>query len=248
MSAIVGVHGAFHEMWGPNQLLGRWQPALEDGVVLAGGLLPRDAVAIAFFGDVFRHEPGDGALDDAALRDLAQSSGLADLAQHALGPDAASVLAKMLGEDMLRRTVDQVGHYFGDTAVRAELQARVAGAIGADTRVVVAHSLGSIVAYDCMRAHPEWTIDTLVTLGSPLGNATLVLSKLERDPSWPGNIRRWVNITAPTDQVCAGTQLAPIYDARIEDVVVDNGHRGHDPEPYLCARVTGAALRHALGC
>jgi hypothetical protein len=71
---------------------------------------------------------------------------------------------------------------------------------------------------------------------------------LERDPSWPDSIRRWVNVTSPTDQVCAGTQLAPIYDARIEDVVVDNGHRGHDPEPYLCARVTGVAIRDALGC
>ena len=176
------------------------------------------------------------------------ASGLADVAQQMLGPDAASVLAQALGEDMLRRTVDQVGHYFGDDQVRADVRARVADAVQPDTRVVVAHSLGSIVAYDCLRAHPEWPVETFVTIGSPLGNRQLVLARLETDPGWPGGLRRWVNVTAPSDQVCAGSHLAGIYDPRVEDVVVDNGHRGHDPEPYLCARTTGQVLRDALGC
>ena len=157
MATILGVHGAFHEMWGPTQILRRWQPALQDGVLIAGGTLPSDSVSVAFYGDIFRHDPSDGALDDDALRALARASGLADVAQQMLGPDAASVLAQALGEDMLRRTVDQVGHYFGDDQVRADVRARVADAVQPDTRVVVAHSLGSIVAYDCLRAHPEWT-------------------------------------------------------------------------------------------
>jgi hypothetical protein len=248
MATILGVHGAFHEMWGPTQILRRWQPALQDGVLIAGGELPADSVSVAFYGDLFRHDPSDGALDDDALRALAQASGLAEVAQHMLGPDAASVLAKVLGEDMLRRTIDQVGHYFGDDEVRSEVRARVVGAVQPDTRVVVAHSLGSIVAYDCLRAHPEWPVETFVTIGSPLGNRELVLSRLETDPAWPVGLRRWVNVTAPSDQVCAGSQLGGIYDARVEDVVVDNGHRGHDPEPYLCARATGQVLRDALGC
>ena len=153
-----------------------------------------------------------------------------------------------MGEDMLRRTIDQVGHYFGDDGVRCvRTPVGGSGGRGRDARLV-AHSLGSIVAYDCLCAHPEWPIETFVTIGSPLGNQGLVLAKLEMDPCWPGSIRRWVNITAPTDQVCAGTRLAPTYDARIEDVVVDNGHRGHDPEPYPCARVTGEVVRDGLAC
>ena len=247
MAKILGVHGAFHEMWGPTQVLRRWQPALQDGVLIAGGTLPADAVAVAFYGDLFRHDPSDGALGDDALRAIARESGLADLAQHMLGPDAASLLAKALGEDMFRRTVDQVGHYFGDDQARAEVRARVAAAVQPDTRVVVAHSLGSIVAYDCLRAHPDWPVETFVTIGSPLGNRDLVLAHLDSGPGWPGGLRRWVNITAPSDQVCAGSQLAGIYDPRVEDLVVDNGHRGHDPEPYLCARSTGQVLRDTLG-
>ena len=247
MAKILGVHGAFHEMWGPTQILRRWQPALQDGVLIAGGTLPADSVAVAFYGDLFRHDPSDGALGDDALRAIARESGLADVAQHMLGPDAASVLAqsprrghvaphRRPGRPLLRRR----------PGARRGARARVAAAVQPDTRVVVAHSLGSIVAYDCLRAHPEWPVETFVTIGSPLGNRELVLAHLDTGPGWPGGLRRWVNITAPSDQVCAGAQLAGIYDPRVEDLVVDNGHRGHDPEPYLCARIDrSGAARHA---
>ena len=89
MTTLLGVHGAFHEMWGPTQILNRWRPPLADGVLIAGGRLPDDAVGVAFYGDLFRHEPADGQLDDDALRALARASGLADVAQQMLGPDAA---------------------------------------------------------------------------------------------------------------------------------------------------------------
>ena len=139
MAKILGVHGAFHEMWGPTQVLRRWQPALQDGVLIAGGTLPADSVAVAFYGDLFRHDPSDGALGDEALRAIARESGLADLAQHMLGPDAASLLAKALGEDMFRRTVDQVGHYFGDDQARAEVRAHVSGPRCSPTPVSSSH-------------------------------------------------------------------------------------------------------------
>ena len=246
MAAIVGVHGAFHELWGPAQVLARWRPALQDGVTIAGGELADDAIALAFYGDVFRHQPADGGLDDERLREIARESGLAEVAQSMLGPDAAAVLAKAIGEDMLRRVVDQVGRYFSEPAIRAEVRARVVAKVGPDTRVLVAHSLGSIVAYEALRAHPEWPIQTFVTVGSPLGNAGLVQPHLESGLGWPEGISRWVNVTAPTDLVCANARLADAIDTRIEDAVVDNGHRGHDPEPYLCAQVTGAAVLAAM--
>ena len=70
MARLVGVHGAFHELWGRGELLARWRPALQDGVTLAGSSLPDDAVALAFYGDLFRHQPADGGLDDERLRQV----------------------------------------------------------------------------------------------------------------------------------------------------------------------------------
>ena len=40
--------------------------------------------------------------------------------------------------------------------------------------------------------------------------------------------------------------MAERFGDRVEEHVVDNGHRGHDPEPYLNSRATGAALARAL--
>ena len=248
MATILGVHGAFHEMWGPTQILRRWQPALQDGVLIAGGTLPSDSVSVAFYGDIFRHDPSDGALDDDALRALAARVDSPTSRSRCSDPTPRrcwrrpSVRTCCAGPSTRSATTSVT------TRSAPRCAHRVADAVQPDTRVVVAHSLGSIVAYDCLRAHPEWPVETFVTIGSPLGNRELVLARLETDPSWPGGLRRWVNVTAPSDQVCAGSQLAGIYDPRVEDVVVDNGHRGHDPEPYLCARTTGQVLRDALGC
>ena len=32
MASIVLVHGAFNELWGPNELKARWLPAVRDGL------------------------------------------------------------------------------------------------------------------------------------------------------------------------------------------------------------------------
>ena len=32
MARIVIVHGAFNELWGPNELKARWLPAVRDGL------------------------------------------------------------------------------------------------------------------------------------------------------------------------------------------------------------------------
>src|SRR5262245_6051342 len=129
MPSVLGVHGAFHEMWGPQQLRGRWVPALQDGVEFAGGALDGDQVAIAFYGDLFRHAPGDHGLDDEQLREVARESGLADMVRNTLGDDGVSMLVKLIGEDMLRRTVDQAGRYLGDPEIRSAVQQRVADSI-----------------------------------------------------------------------------------------------------------------------
>ncbi|MFJ9131259.1 hypothetical protein ACIRJS_44985 [Streptomyces sp. NPDC102340] len=73
---------------------------------------------------------------------------------------------------MLRSMVanlKQVSAYLTDPQVREAVRARVTGAIDGDTRVVVGHSLGSVVAYEALCALPDHGVRALVTLGSPLG-------------------------------------------------------------------------------
>ncbi len=54
-----------------------------------------------------------------------------------------------------------------------------------------------------------------------------------------------MNVRAVGDQAAA-VPLAERFGDRVEDVLVDNGHRAHAPEPYLNSSVTGAAIADAL--
>ncbi len=114
----------------------------------------------------------------------------------------------------------------------------------------MAHSLGTIVSYNALVAHPEWEIDTFVTLGSPLGSSMLVETVVQHDangaPRWPGSVEHWVNIAAVGDHACAEPRLSSVFGDRVVDRLVDNGYRAHDPQPYMNNRTTGSVLAEAI--
>jgi pimeloyl-ACP methyl ester carboxylesterase len=121
--------------------------------------------------------------------------------------------------------------------------------VGPETQLIVAHSLGTLVAYEGLCAHPEWGVTTLITIGCPLANE-VVHPWLEPCPVdgrgvWPGSVRRWVNVADRNDPAAASS-LADRFDGRVVEFTVDNGHRAHDPEPYLNNRWTGEAVADAL--
>jgi hypothetical protein len=102
MARVVGVHGAFHELWGPHQIAGRWIPALRDGLALAGADVATDQVAMAFYGDLFRPDPAT-PLDDDALREVARRTGILDAATELVGADGLDVLVEHVGREQVRR-------------------------------------------------------------------------------------------------------------------------------------------------
>jgi pimeloyl-ACP methyl ester carboxylesterase len=158
-------------------------------------------------------------------------------------------VVKVLAEQHLDHLLAQVGAYFTNDELRASAQARVAAAVTPDTRVVVAHSLGTVVAYETLCHHPEWPVTDFVTLGSPLGGE-VVFANLRPEASegvgvWPGAVRRWTNIRNADDPACAVSLLGR-FDGPLVERAVDNGHRVHDPEPYLNNREAGQAVAGAL--
>lgn len=168
-----------------------------------------------------------------ALRQLAKSRFFA-----AFGP-----------ERILLFGLRQVRLFLHHADLKRTVLERVAKRVSPDTRVVVAHSLGSIVAYEALCAHPEWRVDTLLTLGSPLGIRHLVFDALTPKPRdgrgpWPG-VRRWVNIADRGDIVALQKELAPGF-GEVEDRLVYNGWRSHDVARYLSAREAGEVIAAAL--
>ncbi|MFH8470652.1 hypothetical protein [Streptomyces sp. NPDC017991] len=177
-----------------------------------------------------------------------------------------SRFATRLTEPVLFRLLSQVRDYLTDDDMRRQVLGRVSEGIGADTRVVVGHSLGSVIAYEALCAGAGPSVRTFVTLGSPLG-IPLVFDRLTPAPrdgvgAWPHGVQRWTNICDPYDVVALREKLSGVFRSREEDVrdvsldddsssavkdrKVDNGWRAHDLGRYLTASVTGRAIGEGL--
>jgi hypothetical protein len=88
-----------------------------------------------------------------------------------------------------------------------------------DEILLIAHSMGSIVAYDVLtRIVPDINIDTFVTCGSPLG-IPVIMHKIRSEQEYidqplsvPENItRRWYNLSDLGDRVAINYNLADDY-------------------------------------
>jgi hypothetical protein len=154
------------------------------------------------------------------------------------------------GKQLLIFGLRQVRRFLHDADIKAQILKRVTDRVKADTRVLVGHSLGSVIAYESLCANPDWPIDTLVTLGSPLGIPNLIFDVLTPVPEngqgiWPGNIRQWINIADRGDIVALNKELAPLF-GNVTDVLTNNGWKSHDAVHYLTSREAGEAIGSAL--
>jgi len=149
----------------------------------------------------------------------------------------------------------QVRLYMTDPGIRDQVQRRVAAAVRAETRVVVGHSLGSVVAYEALCAYPGWPVTTLVTLGSPLGIRNLIFDRLRPAPTaetrglrgaWPGRVEMWANIADSRDVVALVKDLRPLFGVQVSSWLVSNCASAHAVQPYLTAPETGAAIAAGL--
>jgi hypothetical protein len=152
-------------------------------------------------------------------------------------------------ERLLLADLAEVRRFLHDPAIKAAVLARCEENIQPGTRVVIGHSLGSVVAYEALCQHKEWGIDTFISLGSPLGIPNLVFDALTPLPKngrgvWP-HVRRWVNIADKGDIVALEKHLANCFDG-VADVDIHNGWASHDARRYLTARETGAVIGEAL--
>jgi hypothetical protein len=185
-------------------------------------------------------------------RDAATKGRAPRFVQRALNALSYSRFFAGIAERALIFDLKQVYLYLHDPEIRRDVRARAEAAVDVrQTRVLIGHSLGSVVAYECLCAHPEWTVNTLVTLGSPLGIPNLIFDLLVPTPrdgigAWPGPARWWVNIADEGDIVALVKDLSLCFGPRVESRLVHNGATAHDLRPYLTARETGDAIAAGL--
>ena len=230
------VHGAFNELWGPHEITARWIPALQDGLWRVGRSIDPDDVSICFYGDLFRRDPElIGDEEWATTR-----AGAEDVLTQVAGEDTLASLVRLAGRQTYDRTVDMFASMAADPSLTDRVRQRFLDQLHG-TRIVIAHSLGTVVAHQALTAHPEIVVETLVTLGSPLG-----APPFSTTGDWPGSTARWVNVVATTDPVAEPGRVPSRFGSRVEERLIDNGHRGHHPEPYLNSLPVGETVAAAL--
>jgi hypothetical protein len=101
--------------------------------------------------------------------------------------------------------------------------------------MLIAHSMGSFVAYDALRElgqeNSNYQVDNFVTIGSPLG-IPYIASKIQAE--WkmrrtPSIVKRWVNHADKSDMVAFDPHLWNDYDSndqgvRVEDDLIYNNY------------------------
>lgn len=141
--------------------------------------------------------------------------------------------------------------------IRRRFVAALAAADVSRPHVVVSHSMGTVIAYDCLkRVDACPAVDALITLGSPLG-IDEIQDKLQpgwtRDDGFPHErVKEWANQSDRLDPVCG---LAPLLasDFRrsgqqtVEDTEVSNdGAWRHSIVKYLRQPDLTKVLRRML--
>jgi hypothetical protein len=111
--------------------------------------------------------------------------------------------------------------------------------------ILIAHSLGSVIAVDLLtKLHPDLHIDLLLTIGSPLAIKRL------GDPGLPDfpydRVGGWVNLYDPGDIVTVGCGVGRRFPAAC-DITVETG-QSHNAAAYLSNPAAAAVIgHHAFG-
>ncbi|MFF5840786.1 hypothetical protein ACIP4T_21360 [Streptomyces massasporeus] len=161
-------------------------------------------------------------------------------------PAARQRLAELLSR-LVVATLQDTDAYTSRPARRKAVRATVAQAVREHgARVVVAHSLGSVVAYETLHAHQDLDIDLLLTLGSPLG-LPAIMRKLDPEPvdgrgARPPGVRHWVNIADVGDLLAVPRELGGAFPVDLHDTTDIGFFDPHTLGGYLAAGLTAAAL------
>ncbi|MGB9046552.1 MAG: hypothetical protein WCC47_03980 [Pseudonocardiaceae bacterium] len=273
MADVVAIHGIFMNHSSRRDMAGKWRDSIVSG--LYNVRYPQaDSVTLecAFYGHLYDGKAaGDSAyhisdLEPGLEQDLFLAIGdAADGAEP--DEDGTKIWLPNPLQQAIRRIerhgifdgvasrviliVKQVGRYFRDPEFARSAQDELTQAMETNPRVLIAHSLGSVIAYDWLRQQDPAPVSTLITIGSPLGfrgiRRALHPQLDESLPPWPG-VSTWINVAAVEDAVATVKELDGLFSGHVSDKSARNTRRtAHSAVKYLQNVHTSSALKAALG-
>jgi hypothetical protein len=140
-----------------------------------------------------------------------------------------------------------------DHMVRRTVRNAVADVIRSQRpQIVIAHSLGSVVAYEALWHNPDLQVGRLITIGSPLAMPFTVVERLDPHPATgrgtrPPTVGTWINIADRGDIVAIPRPFTDWFevDRNVDDL---NFHwlDFHSVENYLRTPAVTAAILECL--
>lgn len=266
---VVYVHGIGAQP-PPEELSQAWDRALF-------GQWQGSATRMAYWADVL-HAPADAdartlarrpgpARDAEPAADLTPAAeryvarlearyGLDQAAPRGRGPGKKilpGVIREPVARWLLKRFIRDTAAYFFDEVkretIRDRLRVQLDPALG--PYVVVAHSQGSIIAYDVLRepAFAKLDVPLFVTLGSPLG-LDEVQDHVGRPLRRPPGVVVWANFADSLDPVALEGRLANEVRPKgaVDDTSVSNrGLNRHEAVEYLAQPKLRARIAEVVG-
>ncbi|MFI6908995.1 trypsin-like peptidase domain-containing protein [Nonomuraea sp. NPDC050394] len=260
---LVFLHGRGQTGRDPQTMRREWIAGLNKGLTLAGlpTVEPAD-VWFPFYGDTLT-EPRESLVPTSPTTRVVYEQLIGEAAALAGRPadgrreglltgvqGALSWLASATNLDhlLIAAVFRDVAAYLDDSSVRQAVLASVERTLPASGQVVlVAHSLGTVVAMDLLTRLPAaLEVPILVTLGSPLGLDAVQGRLLSGGPHRPDRAGQWLNVWSPSDPVSIGCPLEDDWKGQVDERAVDNPlQRSHDVAEYLShPHVARALLRH----
>lgn len=251
---VVLVHGRGHLEDDSAALRRSWKRDLDSALASVGMPALRDEdVRLAWYADILDPESSTSCVTTTEASEDSLDFGL--VARGFLS-SLTSVLAKEESRGLRGLIGDML--YVVDQSKRCAAEHRVGSVIESAARekrpvVVVAYSLGSLVAFGYLNSRPPIADAPdlrFITLGSPLGVRELrelMLGELGDTLRVPTGVRGWENVYDPHDVFSA--PLERIVSARgVRDRVAQttSSSDAHRIDRYLKDRSTGAALARAL--
>ncbi|MFC8175987.1 hypothetical protein [Streptomyces sp. NPDC057325] len=243
------------------------------GKHLAVGGTPDADVRVAYYADLLQdsgHQGDDGRLEElseseeAILADMfslletpAEPAGVAQgwltylLRAQLQDIVASKACSPGLMEWFVVRFAKEVHRYLEPGPARLAVQERVLEALTTHRPdVVIAHSLGSVIAYETLHNCGDLEVPLLITLGSPLALPKAVFHRLTPGPELnrgrrPDAVHRWVNLADPGDLVALPIRgISARFDGVESDrhCSVHQTYRFHHVEEYLKAPAVAALL------
>lgn len=274
---VIGIHGLLNK---PEKetLEGWWARAIEEGLDRNHNMTLAVRFELAYWADVRNaapirvedlDEPYVGATDPLLRYEPKGIDKIRAVSQK-WGGRVLDKEKELFGlgrnvELLLGITVEDLDAYYKDDLIRQQMRSPLIDLLSrhqGERIMLIAHSMGSIIAYDVMRQLEDdggVNVEHLVTIGSPLG-LPIVADKIRREfgaTRTPGNVGRWTNLADPGDKVALDCNLAdeftPANGVGVTDVLVHNQYvnlrnnaNNHKSYGYLRAPEVSDLIRDFL--